>query len=488
MSSFSSLGLSEPFLRAVEDLKFESPSEIQALAIPPLLEDPGDFIALSQTGTGKTAAFGLPLLQNFKPELQLTQGLILAPTRELAQQIAEQMEHFAKYIPSYRQVTVFGGAPITPQIKLAKKNPQLIIATPGRLVDLIERGAVSLQELQFLVLDEADEMLNMGFQDELERILKETPDKKHTWLFSATMPGAIRGMVKRYMKDPRELRVTKKDEVNKNIAHHYTLVSGRNKAPALGRFIDSDPQMRAVVFCRTKRDTQDLAEWLLQRSYRADALHGDMSQPQRDRVMRRFKANELQVLIATDVAARGIDVNDLTHVFHHSLPDDAAYYTHRSGRTARAGRQGLSIVLIGDKERYKVNRFAKQLGIEFSSLAIPSAEEVKHQLLAKVREDVVKMPPPLGITREMWEATKAELENLSREEIIARFLQRELNQLTLASEHDLNEKPGSRSGGGPSKYKGGKSGFKKGSYKGGSNYKGKKASGYSGGKRPRKGK
>lgn len=452
MSSFSSLGLSQPLLKAIQQLGFEQPSAIQSLAIPALLEKEGDAVALAQTGTGKTAAFGLPLLQYLAEPRGHVQALILAPTRELAQQITSQLDELARYVMDLEVLTVFGGAPIGPQAKTARQNPALIVATPGRLIDLMERGAVKLDRLRFLVLDEADEMLNMGFQEELERILTDTPSEKSTWLFSATMPAAVRKIARRYLKDPQELHSSTGVELNTGIEHQYALVHQRQKGAALGRFIDSAPDMRGLVFCRTKRETQELAEALLKRRYRADALHGDLSQPQRDRVMKRFRDQELQVLVATDVAARGIDVNDLTHVFHHNLPDDAAFYTHRSGRTARAGKKGLSVVLLDRRDSHKLNRMARQLGITFQPMEVPTAEDIKKEHLLRWHEAIALMEPPMGISEEMWKAARARLDHLSREELLARLMQRELDQLSI---QEVDETPPAPNGGkGPKGFKG----------------------------------
>ena len=346
LSTFSDLGLSAPLLDAITSLGFETPTEIQEKAIPHLLGGDADFIGLAQTGTGKTAAFGLPLLDLLDPEADFTQAIVLAPTRELGQQIAEQLALFSGKQKGIRTLAVYGGANIVTQIKALKKTRHVVIATPGRLIDLVNRKAVNLEQVRYVVLDEADEMLNMGFKEELDTILGFTPEQKQTWLFSATMPKEIRRMVKDYMSDPFEVRIDPKTVVNTNIQHQYAVVHPKDKAEALTRFLDLDPELYGVVFCRTKMDTQKLAERLVKGGYRADAIHGDLSQAARDRVMMRFKQRDLQVLIATDVAARGIDVNDLTHVFHFALPNDQAYYTHRSGRTARAGKKGISMSLI----------------------------------------------------------------------------------------------------------------------------------------------
>ena len=438
MGTFKELGLSSEVLKALTSLGFETPSEIQEQAIPQLLEGYNDFIGLAQTGTGKTAAFGLPLLERIDPFANYTQALVLAPTRELGQQIAEQIELYSKYLDKINVLAVYGGAAISNQIKALRKVQQIIIATPGRLIDLIERKAVKLDQLQFLVLDEADEMLNMGFKDELDKILSYTPQDKLTWLFSATMPNEIKRIVNKYMNDPVEVKVNAKNEVNTNIEHQYTSVKMSDKSEALKRILDVNPEMRGVVFCRTRRDTQELAEQLLTKNYKADALHGDLSQQQRDRVMKRFKAHELQVLIATDVAARGIDVNDLTHVFHYTLPDQNEYYTHRSGRTARAGKKGVSIAFINGREGYKIQRLEKQLGISFTKINIPSAEDIADVRIEKWCEDILNLKTK-GIDPNLIMKVNNLFGNLTKEELAAKLLKLELEKLSLGSKKDLND-------------------------------------------------
>ena len=446
MVTFEQLGLSNDLLKGLSELGFDRPSEIQEQAIPQLIEGYQDFIGLAQTGTGKTAAFGLPLLELVDSASQNTQALILAPTRELGQQIAQQLELYGKYMDRINMVAVYGGAPITAQIKALRRSPHVIIATPGRLIDLLKRKAINLSALQYLILDEADEMLNMGFQDELEEILRFTPEEKITWLFSATMADEIKGMVDRYMVNPVVVQVNKKNEVNTNILHQYSVVRNSDKTEALMRFIDRQPTLRGVVFCRTKRETQALAEELLKRNYKADALHGDLSQAQRDRVMRRFKAHELQVLIATDVAARGIDVNDLTHVFHFSLPDDNAYYTHRSGRTARAGKTGTSIAFIHFREKSKVIRLEKQLGIAFEPVKIPMPEDIAEQRVESWVLDVLAKQPKKSVPSELLEQANLMFGNLTKEELVAKLMAFELDKMNLGDTRDLNDYPPKRDG------------------------------------------
>jgi len=341
LSSFKDLGLSAPILSALEELNFTEPTEIQAGAIPVLLQGKKDFIGLAHTGTGKTAAFALPLLDVLNTSDFTIRALILSPTRELCQQIADQIDLFNKHNKKLKTSVVYGGTAMSPQLRNLKRPPHILIATPGRLLDHIQRGSVNLSELEYLVLDEADEMLNMGFKEDIDRILKSAPKSKSTWLFSATMPSGIRRIVEKFMKDEvEEFKVSSAGKTNKNISHQY-VIHNRDKQAILCRFLDADEGIRAIVFCRTKAGTQSLADELIAKGYNAAALHGDMSQAQRTKVMDKFKSHKLSVCVATDVAARGIDVNDVTHVFHHQLPDDTAYYTHRSGRTARAGKNKI---------------------------------------------------------------------------------------------------------------------------------------------------
>lgn len=433
------MGLSSEILEALKELQFETPTDIQKQAIPRLLGEDRDFIGLAQTGTGKTAAFGLPLLDLLDPSENMTQGLILAPTRELGKQIAHQLTLFSSHMPKINVLVVYGGSPIQNQIKALKKTQHVIIATPGRLIDLINRKAVKLNNLKYLVLDEADEMLNMGFKDELDEILSYTPDEKQTWLFSATMPSAIRKIVKKYMDDPIDVQIKAKTEVNENIEHLYTIVKQRNKTEALMRFLDIHGQMRGVVFCRTRRDTQELAERLLQKGYKADALHGDLSQAQRDRVMGRFRSNELQVLIATDVAARGIDVQDLTHVFHFSLPDEIAYYTHRSGRTARAGKEGTSIAFISKKEKYRIAKLQRTLSISFEKVMVPEVDQIAEIRLTNWAMDFSEINPLGKVDKKLSDHVQLLLGNISKEDLISKLLVQELGRLNLGTSKDLNE-------------------------------------------------
>ncbi len=440
MESFKHLGLSDEVLKGIEELGFETPSEIQTKSIPQLIQGDRDFIGLAQTGTGKTAAFSLPLLERIDSTEKFTQALILAPTRELGQQIAGQIEKFSKYLDGLNILAVYGGAPITTQIKALRKPQHIIIATPGRLIDLIQRKAVKLDQLDVVILDEADEMLNMGFKQEIDKILSFTPEEKLVWLFSATMSGEIRRIVKKYMDQPVEVRLNNNNEVNVNIEHQFAIVKQSHKAEALTRFLDVDPDLRGVVFCRTRRDTQSLADELLKKNYKSDALHGDLSQKQRDIVMNRFKQHELQVLVATDVAARGIDVDDLTHVFHHSLPDDIAYYTHRSGRTARAGKKGKSIAFINGREKSKIDRIVKELDISFERVMIPEVKDIYHTKIDNWCQQILDQQVNGNLNPELFDKVQEKFDDLSKEELTARLLLHELDKFQMNTTQDLNEK------------------------------------------------
>jgi ATP-dependent RNA helicase DeaD len=440
LDSFDTLGLSAPILKAIGQLGFDTPTDIQSQAIPHLLQGDRDFIGLAQTGTGKTAAFGLPLLDHLDATDDSVQALILAPTRELGQQIAEQIDLFSKHLKGIKSVAVYGGANISTQITQLKRPRHVVIATPGRLIDLVKRKALKLDQIKYLVLDEADEMLNMGFKDELDTILEFTPDTKKTWLFSATMPREIRRMVKQYMESPFEVSVDPKTTVNANIEHKYAVVKQSDKTEAMARFLELEPDLYGVVFCRTRRDTQALAEDLLKLGFRADALHGEMSQPQRDRVMNRFKNRDLQVLVATDVAARGIDVNDLTHVFHHSLPSEQAYYTHRSGRTARAGKKGISLAFISNREKGYINRMAREMDISFEAVEVPGAEEIVQARMMKWASDVLDQKAFDRVPFDLIMQMNLLFEETPKDELIARLVARELARLNVDSGRDINQR------------------------------------------------
>ena len=350
MNLFEQLGLDEPILKAISDMGFETPSEIQQKAIPTLLANGADMVALAQTGTGKTAAFGFPLLQLIDTDSRVTQGLILSPTRELCLQIASELRNYAKYLPKVNVVAVYGGASIEEQARSLKKGAQIIVATPGRMQDMIRRNFVDISHINYCVLDEADEMLNMGFYEDITAILSHTPQEKSTWLFSATMPNEVAKIAHKFMRKPIEITVGTRNQATNTVQHEYYIVSGRHRYQALKRLADANPDIFSVVFCRTKRDTQAVAEKLIEDGYNAAALHGDLSQNQRDLVMKSFRARQIQMLVATDVAARGIDVDDITHVIHYQLPDEIETYNHRSGRTGRAGKAGVAMTFVIPRE------------------------------------------------------------------------------------------------------------------------------------------
>jgi ATP-dependent RNA helicase DeaD len=368
LSKFSELGVSAPLVRSLEELGFENPTTIQEKALPILSKANVDFIGLAHTGTGKTAAFGLPLLDTIQTNVPAIQALILAPTRELGQQIAAHLREYGKYVSQLNVQVVYGGQPIQRQIKDLRRVPQILVATPGRLIDLLGRKALKLNLVRYLVLDEADEMLNMGFKESIDKILSKTPADKYTWLFSATMSREIRSIVEDYMNDPKEVKIEAGAVINQNIKHHYIVTKRNDKLEILKNMIDSIPDLSGVIFCRTKLDTRDLADELLDAGYPIDAIHGDLTQKQRDWVMKRFKEGKIKLITATDVVARGIDVKDLTHVIHYQLPDDLDYYTHRSGRTARAGKEGASIAFISRGEEKKIRELERTLKINIQKL------------------------------------------------------------------------------------------------------------------------
>ncbi len=376
MNAFEALGLNEKLVQAVTDLGFEKPSEIQEKAIPVLLSGTTDFIGLAQTGTGKTAAFGLPLLQLIEPNERHVQALIVCPTRELCLQITNDLENFKKHSKGIFTEAVYGGASIMMQIRNLKKGVHIVVATPGRLIDLIERKAIDLQKVKYVVLDEADEMLNMGFRDDIDFVLKNTINRESIWLFSATMPPEVRAISRNYMTEPKEVTVGKKNTTNVNIDHQYFVVSAPHRYETLKRLVDFNPGMYGIIFTRTKIDAQEIAERLSKEGYDIESLHGDLTQQQRDRVMGRFRSKSLQLLIATDVAARGIDVDGITHVINFELPDDIEVYTHRSGRTARAGKSGICISICHSKEVYKIRTLEKMTKATFHKLDVPSGKDV----------------------------------------------------------------------------------------------------------------
>ncbi|GGK19636.1 DEAD/DEAH box helicase [Yeosuana aromativorans] len=376
MNTFQELGLNEDLLHAITDLGFETPSDVQLKTIPILLERETDLVALAQTGTGKTAAFGFPMLQKINIDSRTTQGLILSPTRELCLQITNEIKLYGKYCKGLNAVAIYGGSSITEQARDVKKGAQIIVATPGRMKDMISRKLVDISKIEYAVLDEADEMLNMGFYEDITDILSYTPQEKNTWLFSATMPREVASIAKKFMHNPVEITVGNKNESTNQVSHEYYLINSRDRYDALKRLSDANPDIFSVVFCRTKRDTQKVAEQLIEDGYSAGALHGDLSQNQRDLVMKSFRNKQIQMLVATDVAARGIDVDDITHVVNYQLPDEIETYTHRSGRTGRAGKTGVSMVLVSKSEVRKIKSIERIIKKDFVKKEIPDGMEI----------------------------------------------------------------------------------------------------------------
>lgn len=376
MNKFEQLGLNPAILKAIEEMGFETPSEVQEKAIPILLQKDTDMVALAQTGTGKTAAFGFPLIHKINANSKHTQGLILSPTRELCLQITNELKNYAKHTPGLHTVAIYGGASITDQAKLIQRGAQIIVATPGRMQDMINRKLVDISKIEFCILDEADEMLNMGFFEDITAILSHTPKEKNTWLFSATMPKEVSTIAKKFMRTPVEITVGTKNQGTANVSHEYYAVNSRDRYSALKRLADANPDIFSVIFCRTKRDTQKVAEQLIEDGYNAAALHGDLSQNQRDLVMKSFRNRQIQMLVATDVAARGIDVEDITHVIHYQLPDEAEIYTHRSGRTGRAGKSGVSMVIVSKSEVRKIKSIERIIKQPFEKKEIPDGMEI----------------------------------------------------------------------------------------------------------------
>ncbi len=416
---------------------------MQNEAIPLLLgNDPCDFIGLAQTGTGKTAAFGLPLVDLIDSDEPFTQALIMSPTRELGQQTAMQLEDFSLNHKNLNVEVVYGGAAIVNQIKALRKPTQIIVATPGRLLDLIKRKSVNLDYVKYVVLDEADEMLNMGFKDAIDQILSHTPGKRATWLFSATMPPEIRKIIKKYMSNPKEVTINREEKSNKDISHKYVMTKTANKLPALRRFLDLQPEMRGVMFCRTRRETQQIAEDLSSLGYNTEALHGELSQQQRDNVMKRFKSKSIQLLIATDVAARGIDVNDLTHVLHHTLPDQLESYTHRSGRTGRAGKKGISLAFINPREGKRITELERKIQVKFEHIEVPGVESIREQRVKNwVAEIVSTNADPTA--EEIYKSIVGEFEHLSKSDILKKLIASQIDHLVRSEEEsNLNEKVG----------------------------------------------
>ena len=422
LKTFEELGVSEEIRRAISELGFEHPMPVQEEVIPYLLGNRNDVIALAQTGTGKTAAFGLPLLQRIDTSSKSTQAIVLSPTRELCLQIADDLKDFGKYIPHMHIAAVYGGASIDTQIHQLRHGVQIIVATPGRLIDLMHRGKARLDQVRNVVLDEADEMLNMGFQESITEILTGVPEDRNTLLFSATMSRDVEKVAKGYLHDYKEIVVGSRNEGAESVNHIYYMVNARDKYLALKRLVDFYPKIYAIVFCRTKVETQEIADKLIKDGYNAESLHGDLSQQQRDLTMQKFRSHLTQILVATDVAARGLDVNDLTHVINYGLPDDIENYTHRSGRTGRAGKKGTSISIIHSREKYKVRNIEREIGKEFIDGTLPSPEEICKKQLFKTMDNILKTDVDEEQIAPYMEDINRQFEYIDKEDLIKKIV------------------------------------------------------------------
>ena len=435
MKDFTELGLAEPLLQAIEELGYEHPMPVQEEVIPYLLNNDTDLVALAQTGTGKTAAYGLPLLQKTMQELPLKEGrkgspsiVILSPTRELCLQIADDLEGFSKYLPETEIVAVYGGTNIEPQIRALQHGVDIIVATPGRLMDLMNRGVANLSKVQYIVLDEADEMLSMGFQEDLDSILEGIPSQHRTLLFSATMSQEIERIAQNYLTDAKQIQVGSRNEGAENVNHIYYMVHARDKYLALKRVVDYYPRIYAIIFCRTRLETQEVADNLIRDGYNADALHGELSQQQRELTMQKFRRHRIQLLVATDVAARGLDVDDLTHVINYGMPDDVEYYTHRSGRTGRAGKKGTSICIIGMREKSKVKQIEKEIQKTFEQGTLPEPRDICTKQLYHVIDDIERIEVDEEEIAPFMEEVQKRWEWLDKTDLIKRVLSREFGR------------------------------------------------------------
>ena len=429
MPSFEDLGVRNDLLRAIAELGFENPMPVQEKVIPELLSGDRDVVALAQTGTGKTAAFGLPVIQRIDTGRRVPQALVLAPTRELCLQIASDLADFSKYTDGLEVLPVYGGSSIESQIRALRKGVQIIVATPGRLIDLINRGVVKLEDVHTVILDEADEMLNMGFIDSINDILSHVPDDRKMLLFSATMPREVEKIARKYMRNAEEIVVGTRNEGATNVRHIYYMVNARDKYLALKRVADDNPNIYAIVFCRTRRDTQEIADNLIADGYNADALHGDLSQQQRDIVMKKFRDRVTSILVATDVAARGLDVDDLTHVINYGLPDDTAVYTHRSGRTGRAGKAGTSIAIIHSREKGKLREIERIIGKKFEHKNVPTPEHIIDKQLYNLADRIEKVKVDDEAMNKYMPGIRRKLSWLSEEDLLKRVLSLEFNRL-----------------------------------------------------------
>lgn len=428
MSAFKTLGIADDLLQGITAMGFETPTPVQEMVIPVALEGDNDIIALAQTGTGKTAAFGLPLLQRIDPQERTIQGLIMCPTRELCVQVASDLMNYSEKAHQYKVVAVYGGASIETQIRQIKAGAQIVVATPGRLMDLITRKAIKLDSVRRVVLDEADEMLNMGFKEAIDFILSEAVERKSIWLFSATMPREVRVIANTYMKTPRELSVIGSSQTNENIEHVYYVCRADDRYNALKRVVDALPGIYALIFCRTKIETKEVAEQMVRDGYNSDALHGDLAQSDRDRVMQRFREGNLQLLIATDVAARGLDVSNISHVINYGLPDEIEVYTHRSGRTGRAGKTGVSITIVTPKYEERIRQIERKTKAPFLKKMLPSGMEVCEAQLFNIIKGIHEQKVHHEDIEPYMERIQAELADLSKEELIKRFASVEFNR------------------------------------------------------------
>lgn len=428
MQVFLNLGLQEDLVKGLADLGFSTPTPIQELVIPAALADNKDLIALAQTGTGKTAAFGLPLLQKIVPTDKFLQGLILCPTRELCVQVANDLVNYSKHCADFKIVAVYGGASIENQKAQIKRGAQIVVATPGRLVDLIKRKFINLDNINNVVLDEADEMLNMGFKDDLDYILDAVPNREAIWLFSATMPSEVRSIARTYMSKPQELAVNQEQKTNVNIEHEYYCVKHDDRFFALKRIVDANPGIYGMVFCRTKAEAKEIAEQMIRDGYNSDAIHGDLAQSDRDRVMQRFREKNLQLLIATDVAARGIDVNNVSHVINYGLPDEMEVYTHRSGRTGRAGKTGISLTIVQPKQEFLIKQLEKKLNIAFKKRSVPTGTEICEKQLMHIVSSIRAIEVNEAEIEPFMEKINEALADMSKEELIKRFASVEFNR------------------------------------------------------------
>jgi len=440
--TIDALGLSDTIVRAIQEMGFETPTPVQAKVIPLLLEKPVDLVALAQTGTGKTAAFGLPIIERIDVNNRQTQALVLSPTRELCMQIAKDFSKFCRYIDGMRIQAVYGGADIQRQISALQKGVHIIVATPGRMLDLINRRRADVSAIHTVVLDEADEMLNMGFKEDLNAILAKTPREKNTLLFSATMPSEAARISREYMDDPVKITIGQKNSGAENVEHHYYMVQAKDRYSALKRIADINPDIYGIIFCRTRKETKEIADKLMQDGYNADALHGDLSQIQRDAVMHKFRQKNLQMLVATDVAARGLDVNDLTHIINMGLPDDDDSYTHRSGRTGRAGKSGISISIIHSREKGRLRLIERKLNKTIQYRTVPGGKDICAKQLFHLIDKVKSVSINETEIEPYLEKISLKLDGMNKEEIIKKFVSLEFNRFLdyYKGAQDLNYK------------------------------------------------